>query len=472
MRRRGLSSREESGSVALTFALSMMVLGGFVVATLVIGRQVLERRELQSAADALALGGAFSVEQLGIPLQTGVVLPIGPRNTRLPLTAKLEVVLRPAPERRVMVRVTANATLDTQQTWFSKRFLQMQVISHAQVNEQIYGEIWPAVTILIDGSKGMGDALLGSLNKSAFSVLAQLVSDYVGRRLPVRNGVVIFNDGVAAAIDPPVDNDNETIVQPILTALNTTVPTGQTNTTAGLERARVQMNTIVTGGRNVLLVSDGEPTLGGPCAPQEACHITEAEKKAGQVRNLVNGNPSDGVALFTVEIRRSNWDPKVSSNVMLHMAGQPMSAGNDPTMNTPVQNAAEIEAFLTEFTKSICAFGPLDPGPGAAAKDCRPRSVNPSLLGPPQRVFSFLRYPSGQEAVIPRVPNRDLVPNAQGFEYVVNEKGSFVVLTLASCQALGKDPLRRLVIRWDDPQLVEAPRPTLCCHATSPKTCP
>ncbi len=463
----------QSGSVALTFTLSMFVLGGFVVATLVIGRQVLERRELQSAADALVIGAAYSVEQRGLPLQTGIVLPNGPRNTRLHHTTKFEVLHRPAGERRIVVRVTASATLDSQQTWFSKRFLQMQVVSHAQVNEVIYGDVWPAVSIAIDGSEGMKSVMIGSQTKSAFSVLAQLVSDYVQRRLPVRNGVVVFNETVVKAVDPPIDNDNESIIQPIITALNTTTLIGRSNFVDALERTRVQMDKILKGGRNVLFVSDGEPTLGGPCPPQDHCHIDKAEQKADQVRKLQNGNPTDGVALFTVEIRRSNWDPATSSYVMLHMAGAPMSDGNDAAMNTPVQNVTEIEAFLNEFTKSVCAFGPLDPGPGAPPKDCRPRRVLPNLAGPPPRVFAFLRYPSGGELPIRPVPNRDAVPHEQGFEYVVNEKGAFVVLTLASCQALGKDPLRRLVIRWDDPQLVDDPtKGSGCCHALSPKLCP
>jgi hypothetical protein len=340
------------------------------------------------------------------------------------------------------------------------------------VNELIYGDVWPAVSVLIDGSKGMKDPMLGSQTKSAFSVLAQLVTDYVGRRLPVRNGIVIFNEGVVHAVDPPIDNDNETVVQPIVTALNSTVLIGRTNFVSALERARVQMDKILVGGRNVLFVSDGEPTIGGAgCLPQDPCQINAAETKADQVRKLQNGNPADGVALFTVEIRRSNWDPNASSQVMLHMAGQPMSDGNDPDMNTPVQNVAEIQAFLSEFTKSICAFGPLDPGPGAAAKDCRPRAVNPNLAGPPQRIFAFLRYPNSAEAVIPRVPNRDAVPTQQGFEYVENAQGSFVVLTLASCQSLGKDPFRRLAVRWDDPQLVDTPQAG-CCHALGAKNCP
>ena len=111
------------------------------------------------------------------------------------------------------------------------------------------------------------------------------------------------------------------------------------------------------------------------------------------------------------------------------------------------------------LTRSICMFGPLDPRPNAGPDQYRIRPGNPDLNGARRRIFAFLREPapSDIEHPIPVVPNRDFVPTQQGFEYMTIGQDAFVILTLASCNYLGADAGRRLVVRWDDPQL--SPKP-------------
>ncbi len=202
----------------------------------------------------------------------------------------------------------------------------------------------------------------------------------------------------------------------------------------------------------MVFISDGEPTLGGACPAQGTCHFEAGVQAASQLRNLA----ADGVALFTVEIRRSNyWS--AATDFLQRIAGEPLSEGNNPAMAFQAQSQLGIAQFITGLTRSICAFGPLTPRPGSGPDALRPRASNPDPMGNPRRIFAFLREANGVETAIPAVQNRDLVPAQQGFEYMSDASGAFVILTLASCNALGADATRRLVVRWDDAQLVPAP---------------
>jgi Flp pilus assembly protein TadG len=456
----------ERGSVTVSFAFMLPVLCCFVVAALVLSREALERRELQSAADALALAGTHSLEQNGTPFHRAPADPLPPKNARLKVTSVFTVERRPL-EHRALVRVDADTVFDSQQGWFPKRILPLKVTAWAQVNENVFGDKWPALLFAVDSSQSMNQPILGSSGTSAYTVITQLVQSYASNTLPVRNGVILFNRTVVAQSAPPPGNQNN--LQGIQQAfVQAGTPRDLTDARGALDRARQHL-TGMLGGRNVVFVSDGEPTA-GPCGPDQAvCHFQEAVQASNLLRNLVveGDGIHDGVALFTVEIRRSNYWSQVT-DFLRAISGKPMSAGNDATMSFPAQSMIGIQQFITGLTRSICMFGPLDPKLGdptpAASRDpvaspLRGRPGNPDLNNGRRRVFAFLRepVPSEIEHPLPIVPNRDFVPNQQGFEYFVVGQDAFVILTLASCNYLGADNGRRLIVRWDDPQLVLKP---------------
>ena len=452
----------------VNFAIVLFpVLCGFSIASLVLSRQVLERREVQSAADAMALAAAHSLEQLGLDgnsqlYNEQVSRILAPRNARLAVDATFNVKLtaerRPQePEHRAFVRVDVAVTFDSRQSWPGYwRMLPIHATAYAQVNENVFGDKWPAMVMAIDASKSMSFPILGSATTPAFTIVQQAVIAYVSNTLPVRNGVVIFNDAVVRHEPPPAGNvNNLAAIQSAFTQAG--APTGLTNARAALDQVRVDLtaNTQLDDGRNVVFISDGEPTLGGACPAQAACHFTAGVQAATQLRDLADS----GAALFTLEIRRSNYWTAVT-DFMHQISGGPHTAGNDPTMSFSAQNQIGITSFITGLTRSICAFGPLTPRPLTAGTDAfrlRPPVRNPGQ--DPRRVFAFLREQNGQETPIPFVPNRDLVPTAPGFEYATNvDNESFVILTLASCNQLGADATRRLVVRWDEPQLIPPPK--------------
>jgi hypothetical protein len=456
----------ERGSVTVSFAFMLPVLCAFAVAALVLSREVLERRELQSAADSLALAGAHSLEQVGTPIQRlgGDALP--PRNARLKVNWTIAVERRPL-EQRALVHITAASVFDSQQKLLTPGLLGLHAQAWAQVNENVFGDKWPALIFAIDSSQSMNQPILGSSGTSAYAVLTQLIQSYASNTLPVRNGVILFNRTVVAQAPPPAGNmNNLQAINQAFTQAGT--PRDLTDAKGAIDRARQHL-TGMQGGRNVVFVSDGEPTA-GPCGPDQAvCHFQEAVQASNLLRNLVveGDGIHDGVSVFTVEVRRSNYWTQVT-DFLRAISGKPMSAGNDATMSFPAQSMIGIQQFITGLTRSICMFGPLDPKLGApdlvnsrdkVASPLRGRPGNADLNGTRRRIFAFLREhaPSEIEHALPIVPNRDLVPAQQGFEYFTVGQDAFVILTLASCNYLGADSGRRLIVRWDDPQLVPPP---------------
>jgi len=447
MRRRG---ERESGAIALTVSLSMAIVLGMVIASVVLGRKSVSRRELQSAADAVALAAAYSVQQNGLPLRDLPARPYGPANTVMPVTPTFSVLTRPEAEHRIMVRVNLLGSLDSEQAWFQRMF-QIRVESHAQVNEQIFGATWPAFVIVLDASQSMKYPIPGSNTLSALNVMKQVITAYAALRLPVRNGLVIFSTAVVQDVPPPTQKENKVQLQKIQSALAKVTPStvAGTNTREGLRRAGQDLQSMPPG-RNVMLITDGDPTLGGPCNLGLPCHYTAAENEADALRNVTQA------ALFAAEIRRSNSDQQMTS-FLQGIAGMPGSAGNDPEMYFLVDSAGGMMQLLIGVASGVCAFGPLTPAPGSGPDPYRLRGSAQDLAGPPQRVFAFFREPNASETPMRMVPDRVAAFNQMGFEYVVEPDGAYVVLTLEACRYLGDDPARLVVVRWDDAQLSPAP---------------
>ncbi len=457
------------------FVLWLTVLLGFAIAALVLGRKSFERRELQSAADAFALAAAYAVEQRGLQ---GLSLAVGDRNWALALAARnsrmnltpasAEVVIERHPtEHRVVVKVRLATKFDSGQKWFPNPMIEVWATSQAQVNEQEYGELWPAIDFLLDGSESMGWPIPGSNEtKPASQVLVELIKEYASYTLPVRNGVVVFENDIApGSVAPPQQKvvDHGKAISDGVAKLNPA--TGKmSNAFAALQRAGADLANSGPGGRNVVFISDGESTAGGlGCANRTQCNIDQARQESDKLRALV----PDGVALFSVEIRRKNFTPE-AEQFLRAIAGPPAAAGlaapdvDKAAFYHLAQSILGIQTFLNDLTRSICTFGPLDPAPGAPADAVRMRRGVLGLMGPPRRVHAHLRNVNGQETVIPSVPARDLVPEQPGFEYLLQEKNgqrrAYVILTRTSCNQLGSHVANRLVVRWDEAQLSPLPK--------------
>ncbi len=433
--------------------LSLFLILGLVISGLVIGRQSVSRRELQTAADAMALAGAFSLEQHGLlpsgSIQSGPAMPFFARNTRLAIKgAVFNAPPQQEDEHRAIVSLNLSATFDTAQTWIDPRFRTISVSSTAQINEMIFGEVWPTVIFLLDASLTMQYSLLGDVGHNAFEALTEIVLAYARNTLPVRNGAVVFNSVVLpfALAPPPSTNTNN--LAAITTALRSVALADGTNTRAALATAQQLLESQPEGVRRyVILLSDGQPTRGDPsCPPDDPCHILAAEQAATGLRQTGLAN------LVGAEIRHMGSSSSTEA-FLRRISGKLGSAGNDPSMYEMFLTRVSIGSYINKLTRIICTFGPLEPHPGSPADDFRLRPSNPHPPGPPQRIFAFLRTPDGAEELIPKVEDRDI--KGPGFEYAEDDKGAFVILTLDSCNDLGADAEQRLVVRWDDPQLIK-----------------
>ncbi|MBK8480161.1 MAG: VWA domain-containing protein [Proteobacteria bacterium] len=442
----------EQGGIALMTALMLTVLVAMGVAVVLFGQLSFHRRTLQSAADALALAAAYSLEQNGLPYRA-------PRDALRFATANSQLALRPQFGARTEnlannvadVDVGLRATFDFgARVPLLDRIFQINATARAQINVARFGTVWPAVVMVLDASESMRYPILAANGRSAFQVMQSVLTAYTALTLPVRNGLIVFSDGVTQNVAPSAANLSN--ARAIGNALTAAAPNGRTNAAAALDAARAQLAGIA-GGHNAVLISDGEPTLGGPCAPHAACHFNAGTQAGARLRARAQG----AAAIFTVEIRRTNYATQ-ASDFLIGVSGLPGSAGGDGSMRYLAQDTLGITMFIAGLTRAICAFGPLVPGAGAPASARRPRAVTPNLLTPRQRVFTFIRQPNGNEVAVPLLADndRDRHPRDPGFQYWRDAvRGEdWVILTERSCQFLGGDGARTVVVRWDDAQLI------------------
>jgi hypothetical protein len=307
--------------------------------------------------------------------------------------------------------------------------------------------------------------------------------------LPVRNGLVFFATD-ARLENVPVGSEQDRNTQQIVdafahvAAMKESDPTGNfsswvkhTNFGDALQSAA---NMFLPGnitGRNVIFVTDGEPSA-GPVVPADD-RIREknfgwAKDSATALRDTLGGN----AALLPVEIQRSNYNPAATA-LLEDIAGPPGPLTRNPGMYTLATKMDDLRAVMNSLTQSLCAFGPLSPGPSAPPDAYRIRTLGlpgyADLAGDPQRVFVFIRFEDGSErrlALLASEKDRgdNMLKSLQnvnggqgvgGFVYAYNgqTQGGFVILTLLACNILGDSPANRLVVRWDTPQLSPLPYP-------------
>jgi Flp pilus assembly protein TadG len=442
----------EAGGIVLLVAFLLPVLVGLALAVVVIGQHAYHARKLQNAADALALAAAYSLEEHGLPYRGATdALPLATANSELVVQSTFPAPVVQAARTLVEVPVQLRASFDFGvATPLMDRVFPLRARARAQISTAVFGDVWPVVVMVLDASDSMKYPILAANGRSAFQVMQSVLTEYSALTLPVRNGLVVFNDAVTQNAAPPASNTSNAAA--VGAALSGASPSGRTNATAALNAARTQV-TGLTGGHNVILISDGEPTLGGACPPHAACHFDAGTAAADALRSRAQG----AAAIFGVEIRRTNYATQ-ASDFMIAVSGAPGTAGNDSTMRYLAQDTVGITMFISGLTRALCAFGPIRPGAGAAADAWRPRPVAPDLLNPRQRLYTFIRETNGNDTAVPLLADndRDRHPTDPGFEYwrdaALGE--DWIILTLATCQYLGLDGGRRVVVRWDDAQLI------------------
>ena len=436
-------------------ALSMFLIMGMAISAMVIGRLVYKRRELQTAADATVLAAAHTVQQHGMNFHPGTASTFLGRNSDLQIT---NYTINPhfdlsTKESRRLVRLDLTARMQTWQKWLPEKVLTFKVSSWAQFNEQKFGEPWPMLYFILDASKSMDRNISGGYGKPAWDVLKEAFKAYAMLTLPARNGVVVFSKVVESNAPPKTFSDRN--VGPILSAINKVKSLNlQAGTNWGLafDTVRTFYAKLVYRGKNVLMLSDGMPTYGPGCKND----TTQASAVCAQAVALSSGKAlrtkGEGANIITTELRteQTSGDPQWAK-MMVQISGAAGSAGNDKSFNRTLVSKIGIENFLNLVGRSICTWGPLK----EPIYDHRLRApmTNPSIN--PRRLFAYLWDPVGGEVAIPMVSNVENSPGSHSFQYYKSGSHRYVIISRKSCTFLGANPKRRLIVRWDQPQLAK-----------------
>jgi hypothetical protein len=443
--------KNELGGVAVMVALSMFLIMGMALSAMIIGRLVYKRRELQTAADAAVLAAAHTVQQHGMNFHPGIASTYLGRNSDLEIT---NYTINPhfdlsTKDYRRLVRLDLTARMRTWQKWLPQNVLTFKVSSWAQFNEQKFGEPWPMLYFILDASKSMEEKISGGYGKPAWDVLKEAFKAYATLTLPARNGVVVFAKAVESNAPPKTFSDRN--VGPILSAINKVKSLNLqagTNWGVAFDTVRKFYAKLVYRGKNVLLISDGSPTYGPGCKndgtlTSDQCAVTVALSSGKSLRTK-----GEGANIITTELRtvRTGTDPQWAK-MLVTISGASKSAGNDKSFNRTLVSKIGIQNFLNLVGRSICTWGPLKEPTDAF----RAPMANPSIN--PRRLFVYLQDPVGGEVAIPMVTNVENSPGSHSFQYYKSGSDRYVIISRKSCTFLGANPKRRLIVRWDQPQL-------------------
>ena len=453
----GGGGRGERGGVALVVALSMFLIMGIALSSLVIGRLVFKRRELQSAADAMVLAAAHTVEQYGLPFSPVLANPYLKRNSDLTILASaynpVSYRFAYSPQYRRLVRLDLTARYDTWQKWLPQKLLTFKVSSWAQFNEQWFGDPWPILYFIFDASKSMESPIAGGSGDSAWKVLKDTFFAYASLTLPSRNGVIVYGKTILSDAPPPTVSSNNLVA--IKTALNKVVKHDpDTNIADPLDRATQRLSKIAYTGKNVVFLTDGGANTASGCPNNRTpaalkCATNKAMIAGTKVRMKAPAN------LYSIQYRNAMVGGGKSDGewkFLVKIAGRKGSTGNDKNMARLISSKLGIEQFLNLMVTSLCAWGPLKLP--SAAYSIRDPMSDPSKN--PRRLFAFLWDPIAGEMALPMVTNIDTVPKSHAFQHCSPPNcppGNWVILSRHSCQYIGANAKRRLIVRWDQPQL-------------------
>jgi hypothetical protein len=429
------ADKQEGAIAILAAAMITCILIPLTLLLFYAGRLHIAKGDLQNATDAVALAAAAKIREEGLTQdgrihidQESLVQIVREHVPASAVNGQLRVVSgsdSPSMVVRVNLRVTVPGSLGSPARTF-------EAVSFAKVQQRVIARRWPAVVIAADVSP--------SMKGENFRLLREMLLRYAGLGLPVRNGLILYNGGIAARVNPPVaqmsniENFRRAIVP-------STVGTGS-NPLLAITTAKSMFRpfTHPDTQRNFILISDGGVNRGSWKFWNIGSNIRS------QARSLRHQG-SQGVALHTIFPTEAgavngfiNWLQKHgtgASNMVTEIAGGPKSNGGDSEFHTTVSNYGQIGAFLRKLTEWVCSYGPMD-----LERD--------DLLG------VYLRRPSGEEQRLQQVNSYS--SSQEGFRLRRTEVGDYIAVTRLTCYALGRNPENRLVLRWGPARLSGQPQ--------------
>ncbi len=378
----------ERGAITPAIAVATLLASVLSIGGITIGQLAVKRGEAQRAADAGTLAALQVIKERGLPFNANkraAAEAIARGNSGRDIRFAWSVT-----ETADSIDITAVTAIDvdTPLLVFSDSSTEVRARSVAHLSQTRFDSAerrLPKLALVLDYSGSMDLPFSGG-SARAIDVLESSVTGLLNAGLEIDYGGVFYSDNVFRSIPIGASAPNQ-----IITTMNGFDAGGATNTAAGLSVARNLLLAAPDTGRYVLLVSDGEPTVGS--------------SPFGQARSAANDIWNAGMTIFTLEIRRSGSSPALDQ-FMTDVAGTP-SSRRDRNYHYVATTAADlVNEFRRIVSTIVCKVGPLSPAP-ADASELRvflreagaERLIDPSADLAADRDLERFRYEPGDASI-------------------------------------------------------------------------
>lgn len=502
-RSRPRGSRGEDGVVAIAVAMLALVLLATAFGLVRIGRLRLERRQLQQAADSVALAAGLLLRDAGRG-PTGQLEQLAALAAHLVhgITGRNDVQLSPlaiASQRDESGREAAEL-LTVQLSASAEPVVPggapVQLVGRATVRlgrelTPAGPEGWPAVVYVVEATNSLYQKIEGT-ERSFWEILYQAFQQSRFEQLPLALGMVAFAwSELQPSVEPRLQNHGALRAKleeidriarirrepkPTLEFITTYLKASGRNTDLGLKRAAelLAVPEHAKRSRSVVLVTTGPPLTDERGIIDKAVQIfrSSSDATADRARALRGAASSPGAALYSVEMTTEKYATEVLdawiwrgvkwlqgrevSNFLLDVAGAAGSAGGDRAYYYVLNLVDTVDRLAERLRTGACTFRlgadrdatALAQGPGALSAAARVGQLGVFVVGD-EGGAAEQRLERVSEATISTLADA----NRQGYALQNVSGWPELRLALGTCLELGRDPHKRLLVRWGEPVL-------------------
>ena len=329
--------RRQRGSVAIIAVVTIPVIAIILLGVIVLGRVMITRQRLQFAADAMAADGALMSKREGL---TGASRPNSAEGYAwLPSTAALTASLTSARDGNLALVGTpawptwtfetvngvewSRSEVHLETTIATIRVTAAAAMRMAQLRTSAVRRRPPTLMLVLDYSASM------NRRSNAFGVAItqqrQVVTNFLDG-LPQDDllvGAITFGGGVYDVVPPSTRRDSGNFLG--IRQVVAKPASGDTATGPAINAALSQLLAAPENfGRNIILVSDGEPCCADDAEPAALAAAANARSK--------------GVQLITVEVQHVDSSPHMH-DVLLQISGS-------AAYHYEAENAAALNALF------------------------------------------------------------------------------------------------------------------------------
>ena len=417
---RQVIGRWERGFAAPFTAVAATFLVMLLAAAFTLGQIVVQKEEMRTAVDAVALAATAIYErqgEAGLENNPGLaqMLTLNSHGAGAwTLNYRRERVEQPDGSFKVrfVPIITNNFTGESMVLGDDELGWQLHDDSASEITEIEFTEVerrLPKLVLVLDYSGSMWQSF--GNGRTRIDSLRTAVNGLLDQQLDVEYGLVIFSSSVLSVVDVDADPNQDDIRQ----AMSARDPGGSTNYADPVSRAASLLTNLEDTGYYILLVGDGEPNTPGNGRDPAMAAADDARRRE--------------TTLFTLNI--GGRGPQ--RDLMIAMGGGRGDAG-DPAYFFEAGNDQQLQRrFRQIISEIICTVGPLEPAPDD-----------------PEYLFPFVVDPNGNETAL--VETLDLLGDAGELAYQYWEQENKLRLTERACDLVLENRWT-LLIRQGIPRL-------------------